>query len=36
MKGPMDRTDFSHSKYAKMTGLADGVEQARCRIELTR
>ena len=34
MKGPTDGRDFSHSKYAKMTGHADGVEQAHCIIEL--
>ena len=36
MKGPTDGRDFSHSKYAKMTGPADGVQQACCRVEQTR
>ena len=36
MKGPTGGRDFSHSKYAKMTGPADGVEQAYCRVEQTR
>ena len=35
MKKPTDGRDFSHSKYAKMTGPADGAEQACCRVEQT-